>query len=110
MLELLFRWALYALSIMLIVVVIPGVTVKDFPSALLVTVVLALVNAVVKPALMFVSLPINFLTLGLFTFVINALLLLLVGKITPNFEVSGFLPAFIGAIILSLLSILIGKI
>lgn len=110
MFELLLRWFLYSLSIMFIAMIIPGIAVKDFASALWVTIILALVNAVIKPVLMFVSLPINFLTLGLFTFVINALLLLLVAKITPNFEIEGFLPALFGAIILSLLAILIGKI
>ncbi len=110
MLGLLFRWIAYSLSIMFVAWIVPGIHVKNFGSSMLVAVVLALINAFIKPLLMAISLPINFLTLGLFTLVINAFLFWLVGKITPNFEVENFWVALLGSLILSLLAMLIGKI
>ena len=110
MLGMLLRWVIYALSIMLVAWIVPGIYIRNFGSALLVAVVMALVNAFIKPLIMFISLPINFLTLGIFTFVINALLFFLVGKITPDFEVENFWAALLGSLLLSLLAILVGKI
>ena len=73
-------------------------------------VIIALINTFVKPVLQLVTLPINFLTVGLFSFVLNALLLMLAGWITPGLEVDGFLSALLGSIVLSLFSIGISKI
>ena len=110
MLNLLIRWVLFALAIIFVGWLVPGITVENFISAMLVCVILALINTFVKPLLQFISLPINIITLGLFTFVINALLLWLAGYITPGFEVDGFLSALLGSIILAILSIGINKI
>jgi len=99
------RWIGFALVIMFISWVIPGISVDSFWSALLVAVVIALINVFIKPILVLVTLPINILTLGLFTLVINALLFMFAGFISPGFEVDGFLSAFLGALLLSILSV-----
>lgn len=78
---LLLRWILFALAIMFTAWLIPGIEVDGFKSALLVVVIMALINIFIKPLLVLITLPINLLTLGLFIFVINALLLLLLGRI-----------------------------
>ena len=110
MIKTILRWLVYALAITFIAWIIPGITVENYLSALLVAVDIGLINTFVKPLLEFISMPLNFLTLGLFTFVINALLFMLAGAITPGFVVSGFLSALLGSILLSLLAGLINKI
>ena len=107
---LLLRWILFALAIMFTAWLIPGIEVDGFKSALLVVVIMALINIFIKPLLVLITLPINLLTLGLFIFVINALLLLLLGRIAPGFEVAGFLSAFLGSVVISFLGALISSI
>ena len=107
---LLLRWILFALAIMFTAWLIPGIEVDGFKSALLVVVIMALINIFIKPLLVLITLPINLLTLGLFIFVINALLLLLLGRIAPGFEVDGFLSAFLGTVVISFLGALISSI
>ena len=99
------RWIGFAFAIMFIAWVVPGISVETFWSALLVAVVIALINVFIKPILVLVTLPINILTLGLFTLVINALLFMFSGFISPGFEVDGFLSAFLGSLLLSILSV-----
>lgn len=108
--NLIVRWILYSLSIVFIAWLIPGIGVSSFMTALFVAILLGLINTFLKPILLFITLPINFLTLGLFTLVINALLLLLAGHIAPGFSVDGFWSAFFGSIILSALSVPISSI
>lgn len=96
------RWIGYALAVMLVALIVPGIFVSGFWGALIAAVVLGLVNTFLKPILMFISMPLNFLTLGIFALVINALLLWLVGTISPGMQVDGFWSAFFGGIILSL--------
>ena len=110
MLNIFLKWIIFALLITFIAWIIPGISVENFLSAMVVCVVIALINVFIRPFLLLISLPINFLTLGLFSFVINALLLILAGKITPGFEVEGFISALLGSIILSLFVGLINKI
>lgn len=84
--------------------ILPGVHIKSFASALVAAVILTLVFVVVKPILVVLTLPINILTLGLFTLVINALLVLIVSSVVPGFEVKGFWWALLFWLILSLIS------
>ena len=105
-----FRWLAFALAIVFTAWLIPGIEVGNFLNAMFVCVIISLINLFVKPLLLFITLPVNILTLGLFTFVVNALLLMLAGAITPGFEVDGFLSALLGSIVLSLLSLGINKI
>ena len=104
------KWIIYALAVMLVAWLVPGISVDGFWSAMVAMLIIALINAVIRPLIMFVTLPINFLTLGIFTFVINALLLLLAGYVTPGFAVDGFWSALIGSLLLSLISIPINSI
>ncbi len=95
---------LSALAVMISAYVLPGVTVENFWTAVVVAVALGIVNAVLKPILILLTLPINILTLGLFTLVINALLILLVSNVVPGFHVDGFLWAIIFGLVLSLVN------
>ena len=104
MINMLIRWALYALIIVFIAWLVPGISVASFLSAMLVCLIIGLINIFIRPLVEFISLPVNFLTLGLFSFVINAGLLWLAGYITPGFEVDGFLSALFGSLILSVLA------
>ena len=82
--------------------IMPGVHVVDFTTSLVVALILGIINAFLKPVLLILTLPINILTLGLFTFVLNAVLILLVSKVVPGFVVDGFFWAFIFGIVLSI--------
>ena len=110
MLNLLIKWVLFAFLVIFTAWIIPGISVSSFFSALLFGVILGLINTFVRPIVEFISLPVNFLTLGLFSFVINALLLMLAGAITPGFEVDGFWSAIFGSILLSIFAGWVGKI
>ena len=104
------RWILFALLIMLIAWIIPGITITGFVSALIVVVILSIVNVLIRPIVQFISLPLNVLTLGIFSLIINALLFLLVAKFSPGFQIDGFWSGFFGALILSIMTPLIDKI
>lgn len=99
------KWIALALAIMFTAWVIPGISISSFTTALIAAVVIALVNLVIKPILVFLTLPINVLTLGIFILVINALLFMFVAYLVPGVEIDGFWSAFLGAILLSILSI-----
>lgn len=89
------------LAVVVSAYVLPGVHVDSFLTAFVVAVVLGIVNAVLKPILVILTLPITILTLGLFTFVINAALILLVANFVPGFVVDGFLWALLFSLVLS---------
>lgn len=99
------KWLALALAIMFVGWIIPGITISNFTTALIAAVVIALVNLGIKPILVFLTLPINILTLGLFILVINALLFMFVAYLVPGVEVNGFWSAFLGALVLSILSV-----
>lgn len=96
-----------AVAVMLTAYILPGVAVSNFWSALGVAIVLAVLNAFVKPIITVLTLPINILTLGLFTLVINALIIMLADRIVEGFKVNNFLIALIFAIILSIINSLL---
>lgn len=96
------KLVLTGLAVMISAYIIPGVDVDGFFVAVVVGVILALVNLIVKPVITFLTLPINVLTLGLFTFVVNALMILLVAYIVPGFTVAGWLAAVLFSVVLSL--------
>ncbi|MBI5644010.1 MAG: phage holin family protein [Deltaproteobacteria bacterium] len=88
---------------------IPGINVDGYVAAIKAAVLLGVLNIIIKPVLFILTLPINILTLGLFTFIINGLLLWFVGYAVTGFEVVGFLPALFGAIVISIFSILLNR-
>ncbi len=98
------NWIVSAMVIFSIAYILPGTTVVDFTAALVVALVLGIINALLKPVLLILTLPINILTLGLFTFILNALLIILVSNIVPGFIVDGFLAALIFGIVLSVIN------
>lgn len=100
--RLLVLWVLNAVAILIVAYLVPGIHVDSFWVALLVAVVLGLLNAVLKPILILLTLPITLLTLGLFVLVINALVLLVVSALVPGFSVDGFWAAVLGGIVLAL--------
>lgn len=110
MLNIFLRWIAYALAIVFISWIIPGIEVDNFLSAMFVCIILALINTIIKPLIEIIALPVTVLTLGLFSFVINALMLMLAGWIAPGFEVEGFLSALFGSLLLSLFALGINRI
>lgn len=107
MINMILRWVLFALALMLTAWLIPGISVDNFVSALIVVVIIALINIFIKPLINFITLPINAATLGIFAFVINALLLMLAGYIAPGFGVDGFISALLGSLVLSVLGVVV---
>ncbi|MBW4555785.1 MAG: phage holin family protein [Trichormus sp. ATA11-4-KO1] len=105
----LFTWLGTAVALLITANVVPGFFVKNFIAALVAVVVIGLVNAFIRPILSILAFPVTLLTFGLFTFVINALTLWLASALTPGygFEIQGFLPAFVGSIVLTIVSSLI---
>jgi len=102
--RLLIRFLVLALALILIAYLIPGINVSSFLSALVAALVLGLINALIKPIVLVLTLPINILSLGLFTFVINGLLFWLVSSMVKGFDVAGFWAAFWGALAFSIIS------
>lgn len=98
------RLIINALIILGLAYYLPGIEIGSFYTALLVAVILGLVNSIIRPILILLTLPVNILTLGLFTLVINALLFWFVSTVVKGFEVDGFWPAFWGALMLWLVS------
>lgn len=97
------------LAVVISSLLLPGVQVSGFVSAFLAALVLGLVNTFIKPVLLILTLPVNILTLGLFTFVINALMILLASSVVDGFKVSGFWWALLFSLILSVVNYLLGK-
>ncbi|SRR5258708_1298945 len=90
-----------ALAVGITAYLLPGVAVGNFLNSFIVAIVLAIINAFIRPIILLLTLPLNILTLGLFTFVINALLILMVAAIVPGFKVDGFWWALLFSLILS---------
>ncbi|MEO1428606.1 MAG: phage holin family protein [Cyanobacteria bacterium J06632_19] len=91
-----------ALSLLIVDIVLPGVNLANFPSAMIAGLVIGLINGSIKPIISILSLPINLLTLGAFSLVVNGFCFWLAAALTPGFAVNGLLAFFVGPIILSL--------
>jgi putative membrane protein len=102
MVNLLVNWLLSALALWIVAQIIPGIVVRSYGTALVATVVIVIVNAVVGWPLRILTFPITLLTLGLFLLVLNAFLLKLASVFVPGFSINGFLPAFFGSIVLTI--------
>lgn len=106
MLFLFFRWAVLTMAILAAAHVIPGIFVRDFPSALAAAALLGVLNVLLRPVLLLLTLPFNILTLGLFTFVVNAFLLMMVSGVISGFAVQGFGTAVLGSVVISVVGLL----
>ena len=104
--KLLLRWLINAIALLLLTELLAGFHVDTFYHALIAALVLGLINAIIRPILIILTLPVNLLTLGLFTFVVNAGMILLMGTIVKGVEIEGFWTALAGAIILWLVSVI----
>ncbi|SEJ40171.1 putative membrane protein [Achromobacter sp. NFACC18-2] len=109
MVTLILVWILNAVALLAVAYLLPGITVASFGSALIAALVLGLVNMLVKPVLVLLTLPITIVTLGLFLIVINALLFWFVGSVLKGFQVNGFWWAVGGAVLYSIISGLLTK-
>jgi putative membrane protein len=98
------RWLFLTFAIFMAAYMIDGIRVSGFSSALLAAAVLGVLNAFFRPILLLLTLPLNILTLGLFTFAINALLMMMASGVTSGFEVDGFGSALLGAFFVSAVS------
>ncbi|MDP5104897.1 MAG: phage holin family protein [Polaribacter sp.] len=92
---------LTALAVIVLAKILPGVEVVNYTTAIIVAIVISLLNLFVRPLLVFFTLPATIVTLGLFLFVINAIIILLADKLVDGFEVPGFFTAFLFSILLS---------
>jgi putative membrane protein len=110
---LLIRWLTLTLAVIVTAYLLDGIRISGFFSAVLAAAALATLNTFLRPVILVLTLPINVLTLGLFTFVINAVLLKMASAVIPGFDVIGFWPAVWGALLISvvagLLNAFIGK-
>jgi putative membrane protein len=95
---------LSAIAVVITAYILPGVHVNTFLTAIVVAVILGIANAIIKPILLILTLPVNILTLGLFTFVVNGLIVLLVSLLVRGFVVDGLLWAILFSIILSIVN------
>jgi len=109
MLNFFLTWVLAAISLTITAYLVPGLMIASWQAAAIGVAVMGLVNAIVKPILTILTLPLTILTLGLFLLVVNAISLSMVGYFTPGFTVNGFFPALFGSIVLSLVSGLIDQ-
>ncbi|PLC04942.1 hypothetical protein CY658_14135 [Variovorax sp. RO1] len=105
--RILLKWLLSAVALLAVAYLYSGVQVQSFGSALLAAAVIGLLNMVVRPVLVILTLPVTIVTLGLFLFVINALLFWAASGLLGGFHVSGFFAALVGSLIYSLLGLLI---
>ena len=102
-------WLLRAISLLLISRIVPGIHFSDFTSAIIAALILGLINALIKPLLTLLTLPITILTLGLFSLIINGLLFQLASRFTPGFIVDSFTAAFFGSILYALINSILHK-
>jgi putative membrane protein len=102
--QLIVIWILNALALLTVAYVLPGITVDGFTSALIAALVLGLINTLLRPLLILLTLPVTVVTLGLFILVINGLLFWFAGSVLKGFEVSGFWTGVLGALLYSIFS------
>jgi putative membrane protein len=105
--NILVRWLLLAAALLLVANLYPGVAVSSFGAALIAALVLGLLNTLVRPLLVLLTLPVTLLTLGLFLFVINALMFWAAASLLDGFQVNGFWAALIGSLLYSLCAMVI---
>jgi putative membrane protein len=106
--RLLLHWVLSALAVWIMAQIVPGISLTGARNALIAALVIGLINATIGVVLKVITFPLTLLTLGVFWFVINAMMLELASALlAPGFQVHGFLAAFIGAIVLSLVNMLL---
>jgi putative membrane protein len=104
----LLTWLIAAASLLLTAYIVPGFEFDSFGTAAIAALILGLVNAFVRPIIFIFTFPLTIITLGLFLFVINAFMLWFVGVLTPGFLITGFIPALLASIVLTIVSTVLG--
>jgi putative membrane protein len=104
----LIHWIVVAVALWVTAYLVPGVTISSWMSLAIAALVLGFVNAIVKPILVILTLPITILTLGLFYLVVNAMAFGLAAALVPGFQIAGAVPAIIGALVTSIVSWFLG--
>jgi len=107
MMQFLARWGISALSIFIVAHIVRGIEVSSTATVLVIALVLGIINAFLRPLVLLITLPINILTLGIFTFFINGAMFYLVSKIVKGFTITDFWTAFWGYILFSIISFLL---
>lgn len=102
--SLLLTWLINALALLILPYVIPSIRIRSFGTALVIAIVLGLINTLLRPVLVLLTLPVTIVTLGLFILIINALLFQFASWLLKGFEVTGFWAAFFGSILYSIIS------
>ena len=108
MVAILLNWILSALALWFIAFYVPGIYLLNYQTAVVVIAVFSLINVIIKPVVNLLALPFNILTLGLASFLISALMFGLGAWLVDGFEVSGFIPALIGSVLMALASAMVG--
>lgn len=104
------NWIINALVIMVAAYLLPGVHVENYLTALVLALVMGILNILVKPVLIFLTLPITILTFGFFLFVVNALMVVVASHIVPGFSVDGFMWAVLFSVVISAINLVLPKI
>jgi putative membrane protein len=107
--DMLIQLIINALGFFITARIVPGITIESWETLGIIAVVWGVLSIILKPILVLLTLPVNFLTLGLFTFVINAALMMLMARIVPGFAVKDFGTALLAAVVLALLNVVLGK-
>lgn len=108
MIKILLKWLGLTLAVLATAYVVPGISVSSFLTALFVALVLGLVNTFIKPIISLLTLPVNILTLGLFGIILNGLFFWFASMVVTGFVITGFVPALIGSVVVSLIMWIIG--
>ncbi len=103
----LLRWLVSALALLATAYLVPGFKIRDFTSALIAAAVIGIANVSIRPVLLVLTLPFNILTLGLFTFVVDGVVLRICSALLKGFDVSGWFSAIFGAFVLAVVSVLL---
>jgi putative membrane protein len=106
--KLILRWLVNAAALYAAVALVPGIEARDYGSILIAAIVIGLINATLKPIAVLLTLPLTVLTLGLFYLLVNGAMLYLTAALTPGFELAGFGSAVLGAIVVSIVGMLLG--
>lgn len=105
--KILAHWLLSAIAVWIVSEIVPGFNVASLGSALIAAVVIGLVNATLGLLFKIITFPLTVMTLGLFWLIINGVMLLVAAQLVPGFAIAGFIPAFFGAIVLSLVNMVL---
>lgn len=104
--QIILRWLLNTLALIIVAFLVPGISIASYYSALIAALFLGIINAVIRPIIIFLTLPINILTLGLFTLFINGFMFWIVASFVKGFDIANFWSAFFAALVYALITML----